>query len=74
MWQGEVYYFCIAGKSKRGNWWEKQFRRLWLAYVSTRVMAIICDLITPHKIIIKDKYSIEVQDNPLGIAWTIREI
>lgn len=69
-WQAEVWRFTIAGKSRRGNWYEGQFRWFWTAYLVARIMAILCDIVTPEKINVGG----EIQDSPYGIRWGIRDI
>jgi hypothetical protein len=69
-WQTEVWLFTIAGKSRRGNWYEGRFRWMWTAYLAARTMAIICDLLTPTRIVVDD----EVQESPYGIRWGIRRL
>ena len=73
-WQGEVWRFTIAGKSKRGNWWEGKFRFWWTARIMTKLMAIMCDWLTPKKIAVSDEYGTEIQDSPYGIRWGIKEL
>lgn len=79
-WEAHVWRYTFMGKSRSGNWYEGQFRWFWTAYLAVRVMALMCDWVTPTKVYVEydmwgsnEKY-IEEQDSPYGIAWGIREI
>jgi hypothetical protein len=68
-WKVEVFRYSIHGKSRRGNWYEGRFRWRWAAYIAARVMAVLCDCVTPTWIMVDGEW----QEYPLGIRWEIRE-
>ena len=68
-WQVNVWRFTIAGKSRRGNWYEGCFRWFWMAYFVARTMALLCDFVTPKYIFVDGVY-----ESPHGIKWAIRDL
>jgi len=76
MWQGEVYKFTFKGKSFSGNWFERRFRWFWTAYLVTRIMVILCDIVTSRNITTRAEHygTIDIYPSPWGIAWGIRKI
>lgn len=79
MWEAHVWRFTFMGKSRQGNWYEGKFRWFWTAYLAARVMAFLCDVVTPTKVYVEydvrgsDRKIVEAQDSPYGIAWGVRK-